>query len=109
MNEAVKKNIEEAVKQFPILLFVKGSKEMPMCGFSKGVMDMFNMLGANYQTIDVLSDPEVREGIKDFTDWPTIPQVFINGEFVGGFDICRDLYEQGELKKMVDSATVTEK
>ena len=100
----VHKTIESKVKSGPIVMFVKGSRDMPMCGFSKGVMDMFDMLGADYQTVDVLSDPDIRDGIKSFTSWPTIPQIFIQGEFVGGFDICRDLYEKGELKKLVDAA-----
>jgi monothiol glutaredoxin len=77
---------------------------MPMCGFSKRVMDIFEDLGVNFETRDVLSDPEIREGVKEFTQWPTIPQIFINGEFVGGCDIVTDLYTSGELKKMVEAA-----
>ena len=100
----VQAKIAKEVKGAPIVMFVKGSPQMPMCGFSKGVMDVFAHLGVPFKTIDVLSDPEIREGIKQFTQWPTIPQVFINGEFIGGFDIVRDLYERGELQKMVKDA-----
>jgi monothiol glutaredoxin len=100
--EEVQKAIAEAVSGTPIILFVKGSPEMPQCGFSKGVMDVFDDLGAQYKTVDVLSDPLIRDGIKRFTNWPTIPQIFINGQFVGGFDIIRDLYHSGELKKMLE-------
>lgn len=99
--EEVQKRIADDVAKTPVLLFVKGSPAMPMCGFSKGVMDVFTELGIPFKTVDVLSDPMIREGIKQFTSWPTIPQVFINGEFVGGFDIIRDLYAKGELQKMV--------
>ena len=100
--EEVQKAIAEAVSGNPILMFVKGSPEMPQCGFSKGVMDVFHHLGVEFKTVDVLSDPMIREGIKRYTNWPTIPQIFINGQFVGGFDIIRDLYQTGELQKMVE-------
>lgn len=101
----VQKAISEAVAETPILLFVKGTPEMPQCGFSKGVMDVFDDLGAAYKTVDVLADPRVRDGIKRFTNWPTIPQVFIKGQFVGGFDIIRDMYASGELQKLVGEAS----
>ncbi len=97
----IQKKIETEVKANKILLYVKGSPQMPMCGFSKRVMDIFSDLGVSYETRDVLSDPELRDGIKQFTQWPTIPQIFINGEFVGGCDIINDLYSTGELKKLV--------
>ena len=97
----IQKKIAETVSNHPIVMFVKGSPGMPQCGFSKAVMDIFDHLGVQYQTVDVLSDPEVREGIKQFTQWPTIPQVFINGEFIGGCDIVRDLFAKGELEDMV--------
>lgn len=101
-NEAdVQKAIAEAVAGNPIMLFVKGTPEAPQCGFSKGVMDIFTYLGVPFKTANVLSDPLLREGIKQFTQWPTIPQVFIKGEFIGGFDIVRDLFERGELESMV--------
>lgn len=100
--DEVQKAISEAVTTSPVLLFVKGSPEMPQCGFSKGVMDLFTHLGVEYKTVDVLADPMIREGIKRYTNWPTIPQIFINGQFVGGFDIIRDLYDTGELQKLLE-------
>ena len=103
MNPEVQKRIAEDVKNHKIIMYVKGSKEMPMCGFSKRVMDIFLDLGAKFETRDVLSDPEIREGVKEFTQWPTIPQIFINGEFIGGCDIVNDLYLSGELKKILDA------
>lgn len=100
----VQKKIADTVSSHPIVMFVKGSPEMPQCGFSKAVMDIFDHLGADYKTVDVLSDPEIRDGIKQFTQWPTIPQIFIDGEFVGGCDIVRDLFAKGELETMVKAA-----
>lgn len=102
--EDVQKQIAQEVASNPILLYVKGSPSMPMCGFSKGVMDVFQHLGVPFKTVDVLEDPAIRDGIKQFTQWPTIPQVFIRGEFVGGFDIVRDLFQKGKLEQMVKDA-----
>lgn len=102
--DKVHQKIDETIKGAPIVAFVKGSREMPMCGFSKGVMDILDEAGAKYKTVDVLSDPEIRDGIKRFTNWPTIPQIFFKGEFIGGFDIVRDLFEKGELQTMVKEA-----
>lgn len=96
--------IKKEVQDNKIILFVKGSPEMPMCGFSKRVMDIFTDLGAKFTTRDVLSQPGLRDGIKEFTQWPTIPQIFINGEFIGGCDIVTDLYQSGELKDLVEKA-----
>ena len=105
MSNDVQKKIAETVESHPIVMFVKGSPQMPMCGFSKAVMDIFDHLGVPYKTVDVLSDPAIRDGIKAFTQWPTIPQVFIKGQFVGGCDIVRDLFARGELENMVKDAT----
>lgn len=77
---------------------------MPQCGFSNNVVQILNMLGVPYQTFDVLSDSEIREGIKEYSSWPTIPQVYINGEFIGGSDIMIELYQKGELQQMVEVA-----
>ncbi len=77
---------------------------MPQCGFSNNVVQILNMLGAPYETIDVLADPEIRDGIKEFSNWPTIPQVYVNGEFLGGSDIMIELYQKGELQQMVEVA-----
>lgn len=104
MENQVQKKIAEEVKANPIIMYVKGSRQMPMCGFSKAVMDVFGSLGVPFETRDVLSDPELRDGIKQYTNWQTIPQIFIKGEFIGGCDIVRDLYQRGELQKMVKAA-----
>lgn len=77
---------------------------MPQCGFSNNVVQILNMLGAPYETVDVLADPEIRDGIKEFSNWPTIPQVYVNGEFLGGSDIMIELYQKGELQQMVEVA-----
>jgi monothiol glutaredoxin len=106
--EDVKKRIADDIAKHPVLMFVKGTPEAPMCGFSKAVMDVFDQIGVPYETRDVLSDPDIRDGVKAFTQWPTIPQIFISGEFVGGCDIIRDLYAKGELETMVKAA-VTQK
>jgi monothiol glutaredoxin len=97
----VAKQITDDLSRHKIMLYVKGNREMPQCGFSKAVIDVFDFLQVPYETRDVLSDPNLRDGIKQFTQWPTIPQVFIEGKFVGGCDIVRDLFQKGELEKMV--------
>ncbi len=102
--ETIKTEIEAAIHKDPIVLYVKGTQNMPMCGFSKGVMEVFSHLGATFKTYDVLEDPLIREGVKQFTQWPTIPQIFIKGEFVGGYDIVKDLYQSGELEKLISAA-----
>ncbi len=80
---------------------MKGTPQMPQCGFSATVVQILNAVGAPFHAVNVLEDTEVREGIKQFSNWPTIPQLYINGKFVGGCDITRELFESGELKKMV--------
>ena len=93
--------IQSAVASNRILIFMKGNRNFPQCGFSAATVQMFDQLGAKYETIDVLSDPEVRDQVKAFSNWPTIPQVYIDGKFVGGCDIIRELYESGELETLV--------
>jgi monothiol glutaredoxin len=83
---------------------MKGSKLMPLCGFSNTVVQILNTLGVSYETVDVLEDYEIRQGIKEYSNWPTIPQVYINGEFIGGSDIAIELYQNGELQQMVEVA-----
>jgi monothiol glutaredoxin len=104
MTPSAQEKIDTLVKQNKIMLFMKGSKLMPQCGFSNNAVQIFNSLGVPFETFDVLSDPEVRQGIKDYSNWPTIPQVFINGEFVGGSDILIELYQKGELQEMLEVA-----
>lgn len=100
----INSRIKDLITQNKVLVFMKGSKLMPQCGFSNNVVQILNMLGVTYETIDVLSDPEIRQGIKDFSNWPTIPQVYVNGEFLGGSDILIDLYQKGELQEKIEVA-----
>ncbi|HEY9600997.1 MAG TPA: Grx4 family monothiol glutaredoxin [Allocoleopsis sp.] len=104
MTPELKERIDNLVNQNKILVFMKGSKLMPQCGFSNNVVQILNTLGVPYETVDVLSDNEIRQGIKEYSNWPTIPQVYINGEFVGGSDVMIELYQQGELQQMVEVA-----
>lgn len=104
MTEAAHDRIDSLVKQNKIMVFMKGTKLMPQCGFSNNVVQIINTLGVPYETIDVLADPEIRQGIKEYSSWPTIPQVYINGEFLGGSDILIELYQKGELQQMVEVA-----
>jgi monothiol glutaredoxin len=96
--------IDTLIKDNKILVFMKGNKMMPQCGFSNQVVQIFNILGVPYETIDVLADQEIRQGIKEYSNWPTIPQVFINGEFIGGSDVMTELYQKGELQQIVEVA-----
>ncbi len=104
MTEATHDRINTLIKDNKIMVFMKGNKLMPQCGFSNNVVQILNTLGVPYETIDVLADPEVRQGIKEYSNWPTIPQVYINGEFLGGSDILIELYQKGELQQMVEVA-----
>jgi len=100
MNNVFEK-IEGYINNNDIVLFMKGNKDMPMCGFSGAVAMILARLGVNYKDINVLEDGEIREGIKQFSNWPTIPQLYIKKEFVGGCDIVRDMYESGELQDLL--------
>jgi monothiol glutaredoxin len=104
MTPETKTRLDELVKQNKIMVFMKGNKMMPQCGFSNNVVQILNVLGVPFETIDVLADPEIRDGVKEYSSWPTIPQVYINGEFVGGSDILIELYQKGELQQMVEVA-----
>jgi monothiol glutaredoxin len=96
--------IEQAVRNNKIMIFMKGTRNFPQCGFSAATVQVFESLGVPFETADVLADQDLREGIKRYTSWPTIPQVFIDGKFVGGCDIIRELYESGELETLVKAA-----
>jgi monothiol glutaredoxin len=98
------KQIDSDIKANKIMIFMKGTRSFPQCGFSAATVQIFDQLGVDYKTADVLSDPELRDGIKSYSNWPTIPQVYINGKFVGGCDIIRELHERGELEPMVKAA-----
>ena len=101
MNEATKERISTVIGQNPAVLFMKGNRSMPQCGFSGRVVQILDGLIPEYHTVDVLADPEIRDGIKEFSSWPTIPQLYLKGEFVGGCDIITDLYNSGELHTML--------
>jgi monothiol glutaredoxin len=104
MDQAVKDRIEQLIQSNPIMVFMKGNKLMPQCGFSNNVVQILNVLGVPFETYDVLSDPEIRQGIKEYSNWPTIPQVYLNGEFLGGSDIMIELYQSGKLQETVEVA-----
>lgn len=93
--------IDQTVKETPIVLFMKGTPQMPMCGFSSQVAFILDKLGVDYKGVNVLEDPAIRDGIKAYTNWPTIPQLYVKGEFVGGCDIVREMYQSGELKQLM--------
>lgn len=101
MNEQTKAKIEEMIKNNKVLLFMKGNKNQPMCGFSGAVIQCLNQTGVNYETVDVLQDNEIRDGIKEYSSWPTIPQLYVNQQFIGGCDIVREMFSTGELKTLV--------
>ena len=96
--DTAKDQIKSTVTSNDIVLYMKGTPTFPQCGFSSTVVQIFDYLGAEYTSVNVLDDPEIRQGIKDFNNWPTVPQVFVKGEFVGGCDIVREMFETGELK-----------
>ena len=104
MDAQLKSRIETLVGSSPVFIFMKGSKLMPQCGFSNNVVQIFHSLGVPFETFDVLSDMEIRQGIKEFSNWPTIPQVYLNGEFLGGSDIMIEMYNPGELRETVTVA-----
>ena len=91
------RRIDDEVKGNPVVLFMKGTPVFPQCGFSAAVVQILSHLGVKFKAIDVLKDPEIRQGIKDYSDWPTIPQLYVKGEFVGGADIVREMFENEEL------------
>ena len=102
MDEATKNTIQEHIDNNDVCLFMKGTPDAPQCGFSMAVTNMLKLLEVNFQSVNVLEDQKIREGIKIFSDWPTIPQLYIKKEFVGGCDIVKEMYENGELKKILD-------
>lgn len=103
---AVFSRIQQEVEENPVVLFMKGSPMFPQCGFSAAVVQVLSEAGVKFKGIDVLSDPSLREGIKQFSNWPTIPQLYIKGEFVGGCDIVKEMFASGELQQMLADAGV---
>ena len=104
MSRDVQAEIKQTVDENPIVLFMKGNPTFPQCGFSAQVAGIMGQLKVPYVGVNVLADPEVRQGIKEFSNWPTIPQLYIKGEFIGGCDIATQLYESGDLQKKVEAA-----
>ena len=104
MTPELKERLDTLIQQNKILLFMKGNKLMPQCGFSNNAVQILNTLGVPYETIDVLEDYEIRQGIKEYSNWPTIPQIYIDGQFIGGSDILIELYQKGELQQLVEVA-----
>jgi monothiol glutaredoxin len=98
--------IDEIVNSSDVVLFMKGTALFPQCGFSSRAVAILDHLGVGFETVDVLQDPEVRQGIKAYSDWPTIPQLYIKGEFVGGSDIMMEMFEAGELQQLLDEKQV---
>jgi monothiol glutaredoxin len=101
MDASVKQRIETLIAGSPVFVFMKGTKLMPQCGFSNNVVQILHAVGVPFETFDVLSDPEIRQGIKEYSEWPTIPQVYLNGEFMGGSDILIEMYNSGELREQL--------
>jgi monothiol glutaredoxin len=104
MTPEIKERIDNLLIENKIMVFMKGNKLMPQCGFSNNVVQILNTLGVPFETIDVLADQDIRQGIKEYSNWPTIPQVYVNGEFLGGSDILIEMYQKGELQQMVEVA-----
>jgi monothiol glutaredoxin len=99
MDADLQKRIQDLIATSPVFVFMKGNKLMPQCGFSNNVVQILHSLGVPFETFDVLSDMDIRQGIKEFSNWPTIPQVYLNGEFIGGSDILIEMYNSGELRE----------
>ena len=102
MDEKVRTQIETTIKSNKVVLFMKGNRSFPQCGFSAIVVSILNQLVPKYETVNVLAEAAVRDGIKEFSQWPTIPQLYVKGEFVGGCDIVREMFQQGELTQLLD-------
>ena len=101
----VREEIEREVRENPIVIYMKGTPRFPMCGFSAATVEVLNELGVPFKAVDILAEAEKREAIKAYTQWPTIPQVFVGGKFIGGCDIVREMHAKGELAPLVQAAT----
>ena len=109
MDDQTKKTIQNHIDNNDVCLFMKGTPEAPQCGFSMAVTNMLKILEVNFTGVNVLEDQSIREGVKTFSDWPTIPQLYVKKEFVGGCDIVKEMYESGELKKVFDNKGINYK
>lgn len=108
MADSVQAHIDETVKNNKVLIYMKGNPTFPMCGFSAATIQIFDSLGVPYETVDVLQNPAIRDGIKRYSNWPTIPQIYVNGEFIGGCDIIQEMHSRGELEPVVRAALEAE-
>ena len=109
LDDATRNRIDGLVRGDDVVLFMKGNRQVPQCGFSATVVQILDSMLPNYSTHDVLADPELRQGIKEFSSWPTVPQLYIRGEFVGGCDIIREMYTSGELaQKLTESSSASQ-
>ncbi|MDJ0850402.1 MAG: Grx4 family monothiol glutaredoxin [Myxococcota bacterium] len=104
LSEDTRSRIASIIESDDVVLFMKGERQFPQCGFSAQVVRILDHLIPEYKTVDVLSDPEIRQGIKEFSSWPTIPQLYVKGEFVGGCDIVTEMFQAGELKEKLEAA-----
>ena len=109
MDNTTSERIRHDITDNPVVLFMKGSPVFPQCGFSAAVVQLLSHLGVKFKGIDVLADPEIRQGIKEFSNWPTIPQLYVKGEFVGGCDIIREMFETGELQQLFEEMGVPDR
>ena len=103
MSDTTHQQIDNDVKNNPILIYMKGEKDMPQCGFSNAVVQIFKEIGKPFETRNVLADNDLRQTIKEYSNWPTIPQVYINGQFIGGCDIVLEMHQKGELAPMLEN------
>ena len=109
MNENMKKKIDNILGENEVCLFMKGTPEIPQCGFSLAVSNVLKHLKVNFKGINVLEDHDIREGIKEYSDWPTIPQLYVKGEFIGGCDIVKEMFEKGDLQKKLKEKNISYK
>ncbi len=105
MSDETQKRIQELVESSPVFLFMKGNPDFPQCGFSAQVTQVLRSYGVPFESTDVLADPAIRDGIKAFSNWPTIPQLYVKGEFIGGCDIAMEMHQNGELGSVLEAAT----
>jgi monothiol glutaredoxin len=106
MDITVQERIRQEITDTPVVLYMKGSPVFPQCGFSAAVVQILGHLAVKFKGVDVLADPQIRQGIKEFSSWPTIPQLYVQGEFLGGCDIIREMYETGELQQVLEQKGV---
>jgi monothiol glutaredoxin len=104
MDDTLRTRIQGLVEGSKVLLFMKGTKNFPQCGFSAQVIEVLKRTGAEFETVNILAEPEIRSGMKEYSNWPTFPQLYVDGRFVGGCDIVTDMYQSGELQPVIDTA-----